>query len=282
VKTKSLQYQKNMLVFLFLLFTLVTSAQDPKGVASISIAPDVSGLSVGDVVHVPVRITTATSPNVPVASAIFFIDYDQNVLVPLGPYGFTISYLGIYMYNPYYATNRLYLSFETADNSNKNFANTKLVTLDFIFLGGNTAMHLRRPPDVGNLCGFFNNLGSSIPIGAYTDNTISGNPPGTYYDLHSISTGGPFDWFDAASWEEGKTPSVAANVFITGDEVQIFYNEPPFSETPRCHNLTIYPGGLLTLNPDYSLFIGGNLDIQNTPSGQYPIRYLPVNKTTSR
>jgi hypothetical protein len=262
----------------FLLVFYTSYAQDPKAVSAITISPDVSGLSVGDIVHVPLRVTTATGPNVPISSAVFYIDYDQNVLSPLGPSGYTISYMAIYIYNPYYGgngNNRLYLSFETIDGGNKNFANVKLLTLDFIFMGGSSTMHLRRSPDVGNLCAFFNNLGSGVPISSYTDNTVSGAAAGTYYDLHSVTTGGPFDWFDASSWQEGKTPTKAANVFITGEEVQIFYNDPAFAEIPRCHDLTIYPAGFLTVNPDYSLSVSGALTVQSGKSNPKNVIVIP-------
>ncbi len=268
MKNRFLQFAKGLLVLFITISTFVTLAQDPKAVSSISLAPDVSGLAVGDIVHASLRITTKTGPNVPIASAVFYIDYNQTVLAPLGPSGFTMSYPGIYTYNPYfgsYGNNRLYLSFETVDGSNKNFNNVQLVTLDFIYLGSatSTVMHLRHSPDVSNLCAFFDYLGNQVAITNYTDKTISGDPPGTYYDLHSYDVGGPFDWFDPNSWVEGITPTVAANVFITGEEVQALYNDPSFFEAPKCHNLTIYPAGQLTINPTYPLSVGGDLIIQS-------------------
>jgi len=126
-------------------------------------------------------------------------------------------------------------------------------------------MHLRRLPDVGNLCGFFTTTGTAS-ISSFTDNTISGTSTGTY-SIHSVTTGGPFDWNDQAAWQEGKTPSIAADVYITGEEVQIFMNDPNYPVIPKCNNLTIYPVGQLTLNIGNPLTVNGNMDIQGDATG---------------
>jgi hypothetical protein len=279
MKNNLFKIAKGLLVLLITVSTMIASAQDPKAVATMSLAPDITGLAVGDIVHVSVRITTATGPNVPINSAVFYIDYNQSVLSPLGPAGYTPVYVAnanYYDYNPYfggYGANRLYLAFYLANASlNVNFNNTQLVTLDFIYLGGtSTTMHLRHSPDPGgNYCSFFNALGNAIPVSSFVDNTVSGAASGTY-DLHSLATGGPFDWFDPNSWVEAKTPTSAANVFITGEEVQIFYNDPPFAEKAKCHNVTIYPAGQLTLNPTYPLTVSGTFTVQAdaTHAGSY-------------
>jgi hypothetical protein len=271
MKIKLLNLAKGLLVLVLGLFSLITLGQQtasPNAVSSISIAPNVSGLNVGDIVHVPVTLNTATGPNKPIVSATIYIDYSQSVLIPLGPDGYSALY-GSVTYNPYYGgigNNRLIILWDSPTLGNVNMVNKVITTLDFIYLGGtSTNMHLRRSPDVGNLCAF-NDLAGSVTISSFTDNTIAGAATGTY-DIHSVATGGPFDWNDQFAWQEGKTPSVAANVYITGEEMQLFMNTPGYPITPKCNNLIINPTGKLTLTTGNSLAVSGNFLIEGDATG---------------
>ena len=272
MKIKLLNFAKGLLVLVLGLFSLITLGQQPQSpnaVSSISIAPNVSGLIVGDIINVPIILNTATGPNKPIVSATIYIDYNQNVLIPLGPDGYSVQYGGV-TYNPYFGglgNNRLIVLWESPTLGNVNLVNRQIATLDFIYLGGtSTSMHLRHSPDVGNLCNF-NDVGGTLPpITTFTDNIISGAATGTY-DLHSVATGGPFDWNDQFAWQEGKTPSVASNVFITGEEMQLFMNLPNYLIAPKCNNLTINPTGKLTLTSGNTLAASGNFLIEGDATG---------------
>jgi len=268
MKIKTINNIKVLLALMMGFCSIITVAQtqSPSAVSSISIAPNVSGLNVGDIVHVPIIVTTSTSPAQPIATFAVYIDYNQNVLSPLGPYGFTQTFNGQCDYNPFKQVNMLYFTWASASGNNVTFNNVQVATLDFIYLGGSsTAMHLRHSPDLSPVCNFYS-ISGQVTISSFTDNTISGAATGTY-TLHSLATGGPFDWNDNASYLEGKTPSKSANVIITGDEVQIFQFSPSYSIPPTCNSLTINPGGKLTLEPGYTLNVIGALNIQGDATG---------------
>jgi len=270
MKIKLLNFVKGLLVICIGLFSQVTLGQNPQipnVASSVTLSPDISGLSVGDIVHIPVRLTTQTGPNQPIASAGIFVDYSQSVLSPLGPDGYTPTFAGVFTYNPFYSTNRLYLAWESSTGNNVTLSNTQIATLDFIYTGGtSTTMHLRRAPDVGNLCSFISATLGTVPISSFVDNTVSGAATGTY-TLHSLAVGGPMDWNDQFAWQEGKTPSIAADVIITGEEMQIFVNDPNYPFTPTCNNLTINPTGHLTVNTAVTFAVAGNMDIQGDATG---------------
>ena len=115
MKINFINFVKGVIMLFIGLCSLVTLGQNPQNpdaVSSISLAPNISGLNVGDIVHVPVTITTATGPNKPIVSANIYIDYNQNVLSPLGPDGFNPLY-GSITYNPYFGTNLLFILWES-------------------------------------------------------------------------------------------------------------------------------------------------------------------------
>ncbi|MCX6304745.1 MAG: T9SS type A sorting domain-containing protein [Bacteroidetes bacterium] len=271
MKINFMNFVKGLLVLFIGFCSLITLGQDPQAptaVSSITLGTDLTGLNVGDIVHIPVILNTATGPNKPIASAIIYIDYNTNVLSPLGPDGITLEYGGS-TYNPFFGgvgNNRLVILWESPTLGNVNLVNKEIATLDFIYIGGTTtAMHLRHSPDAGNLCSFAD-INGVVTISSFTDKTISGAASGTY-DLHSVATGGPFDWNDQFAWTEGKTPSVASNIFITGEEMQLFMNTPNYTIIPKCNNLTINPIGQFTIASGISLAVAGNLLIESNPTG---------------
>lgn len=238
---------------------------------TISLGPNRSGFNPGDTIHVPIVISCTNINN-----ATFCINYDPEVLYPYWDVSTDQYYTTIYTLfgssydnNPIYDPNiAIYYQFWTLNAGvNKTYANQKLVELVFVYTGGSTTLHLRRSPDANPVCQFYNASATSIPIIGYTDKTISGNS-GTY-DLHSVTSGGPFIWQDPAAWQESKVPSKAANVYITGNEVDLYdVNAPPFPLIPeRCNNLTIYNVGQLTSPASTDVKVGGNVLIQSDASG---------------
>jgi hypothetical protein len=270
MKIKYLNFVKGLLVLFIGLSSLMTLGQNPRvpsAMSSISIAPDVSGLSVGDIVHVDIKITTATEPSQPIVSAILKIKYDQGVLVPLGPNGITAVY-GSSTYSPFFNTTMLAIIWESPSLGDEELSDQTIATLNFIYIGGTTSTTMEFNTTAPNVTSFSNVAGDKTFPGSYTNKIISGAGPGTY-NLHSKTTGGIFNWNNATSWVEGLTPSSASNVFITGAEMQISYSNIVKS---KCINLTIYPAGKLTVKNDISLFsVAGNMVIQGdaTSTGSF-------------
>ncbi|MDP1622512.1 MAG: T9SS type A sorting domain-containing protein [Bacteroidales bacterium] len=237
-----------------------------------------TGLNPGDTIMVPLRLTGTG-----VASAAVFFNYDQSVLSPQANV-YSQAYFpsgvgGIFSdYNPYYGTNIYYYAFFTGNGSAiPPMTNRLFGYFCFIYTGGTsgtTTIHLRKSPDPFPVCGFWNVVGTEITIATYSsDISISGSTGISSTVLYSLPSAGTIDWDYPDSWSttpagppgDVLTPAACFNVVIQGDEVQV--NGTAIG-TAKCNNVTINPGGKLTVNEDLpnlidgELAIGGNLIIQ--------------------
>ena len=252
-----------------------------------------TGLHPGDTLMVPLRLTGTA-----VAAANICFDYDPNVLAPqafMYKQVYPVSSPTLtYTINPYYPTNIYYFNF-TSPSALPVMTNRLLGYFCFIYTGGTsgtTTIHLRRSPDVNPICGLWTIVGNQIPIPTAnysSDFSISGTTGISSTVLYSLSTGGPLDWDYPGSWatspsgdaQDILSPAKCFNVVVQGDEVQVNGTMPG---TATCNNLTINPGGKLTVNWDLlygylgKLAVSGNMVIQSDATGTGS--FVDLNTTT--
>jgi hypothetical protein len=246
---------RSLLTVLFLLGVVVSNGQ------SVTLLPNQGPLTPGQIVLVPITMTATFS------SAEFYINYDRDVLTPASPFTTALDSrfnLGIINANWNPAINPSAIAFvplENPDFLNITMDGEPIVTLRFIFNGGSSTLHLRKSPDANPLSKLFDEFGTPITGVTYTDATMNG-PLTTVY---SAAAGG--SWASASTWKldlagtlAGFVPTGNVNAVITSNTVTV-------GATARAKDLSINPGGKLTVNSTFGLTTTGNFTILSSASG---------------
>ena len=149
------------------------------------------------------------------------------------------------------------IKIEVSDFPNATtIADGKLIDIQFDFIGGTTNLTFGTSdsPVGGNkssilhtdyLTTYFSDadVTNGAVEGGYTDNSISGG-----------------DWSTATNWSQGVVPNTWHNVTVNAG------TETTLSSDAVAHNLTIAPGGQLTLG-GHTLTLGGDMTMQSDATG---------------
>lgn len=219
-----------------------------------------TGLSPGATINIPINLTGTQ-----VGSFQLLLQYDRDVLTYVSEtHTLASGFFGVFpSFTHATLPGQTFCKIQyayTGAGSGASFSNEDIVTLQFTFNGGSTNISYYNisttVAQTGAQYTFIKaNPYTVINLGTtFTNGSVSGGCT----TLHSIITGG--DWKTAATWEENIIPSNAYDVIITGNTVT------DTSTTGRCHDLTINPGGKLTVNPLKLLGIAGNMIIKSDAS----------------
>ena len=171
-----------LLAMIFGTFSSTLHAQQlspnaPVVAASLSVAPDISGLCIGSTVLVPIHITGDG-----VLSLNLYIEFDHSVLAKAPGAGYANLFPGFnalynYAYSGAFPTVS-YLDISSNELIGTNFTGEKLMDLAFVYMGGSTTIHFRTSPNPTPppLCKMFDEFGTQILPVTYTDNLVSGYP----------------------------------------------------------------------------------------------------------
>ncbi len=255
------------LLALFLVLWSGTS----NGQTSISLGSDQTSLVAGEIVLVPIIVTSTFE------SADIYITYDKDVLTPASPFFTGLDPNFGILANPNYNTTTSSIQFQGTGINVTLDGSTPIITLRFIYNGGSSSLHLRKSPDAIPRCLIIDEIGS--PVEPYTFSDLMVNGTG-FLELKSIETGTTLLWKNSTTWRfmdgtpvpNGCIPTGIVNTTITGALVTIDSPVPPATAPQiRTKNLTIYPAGKLTLNASRSLAVTGNLLIQSdaTSTGSF-------------
>jgi hypothetical protein len=238
------------------------------GQTLVTLQPDQSSLVPGQIVQVPVYVKSTFE------SADLYLSYDKAVLTPALPF-VTALYTGFNAAatNAYYNSTTSYIGIIGSGTNVVFNIPTVLLTLQFIYNGGSTVIHLRKAPvDPAPVSKFYDELGDPLSV-LYTDATMSGSG---FLSVKSVTTGSALLWRSAATWQlmngsavpTGFMPTGNVNVSITGDIVKIDSNT---TYPPSARDLIINPAGKLTVIAGKSLSVKGNMWIQGdaTATGSF-------------
>ncbi|MCX6305076.1 MAG: hypothetical protein NT040_08915 [Bacteroidetes bacterium] len=142
----------------------------------VTLQPDISGLCIGDTLHVPIHVTGDD-----IGGFIFLLDFDHSVLLqsPPGYSDVHPDFSGpLYIYDYDLLNTTAYVDILTIDPFvGTNFTGEKVFDLVFVYAGGSTDIHLRRSPDLAypEWCQVHDvNSFDILPV-TYTDIHVSGS-----------------------------------------------------------------------------------------------------------
>jgi len=201
---------------------------------------------VGANFNVPVNVTSIGD----VLTLTVYLQYDPAVL------NYTGSANAAYTTNVTNPSSGI-IKVEVSDFPNTTtIADGKLIDIQFDFVGGTTSLTFGTfdSPAGGNKSNILHtdyttsyfydaDVTNGAVEGGYTDNTISGG-----------------DWSTATNWSLGVVPNTWHNVTVNAG------TETTLSSDAVAHNLTIAPGGQLTLG-GHTLTLGGDMTMQSDATG---------------
>lgn len=202
--------------------------------------------AIGSNFNVPINVTSIGD----VATLTVYLQYDSDVL----------NYTG--SANAAYTTNVTNPSDGIIKVEVSNFPNPttvadgKLIDIQFDFIGGTTSLVFGTfdSPAGGNKS---NILHTDYTTSYFYDADVTNGAVEGGYTDNSISGG---DWNTATNWTLGVVPNSWHNVTVYSG------TETTLSANAEAHNLTIAPGGQLTLN-GYTLTVGVDMTLQSDASG---------------
>lgn len=229
------------------------------GQTSASLQPDQTSLVPGQIVLVPVIVTSTFE------SAYLYITYDKDVLTPASPFFTGVAPdFSITASSPNYSTVTSHIALGSVDFSNHTLAGTSLVTLRFIYNGGSTSLHMRtgEVPDASN-SKFFDDFGDQVTPYTYQDATMSGTG---YLTVKSVLSG---LWKTATTWNLMDNSPVPTGFVPTGNVITNISSATTVTidASARAKDLTINQGGQLTVNAAIPLAVTGNMLIESNAAG---------------
>jgi len=250
---------KSVLTIILMLGFIASGGQN-----IVTIQPDQTSLTPGEVVVVPITVTATFE------SAEFYIAYDRDVLMPASP--FTTSVDSRFQ-NPTVNSNWkpslnpsgiAYISLYSVDGVDLTMTAEPLLSARFIYCGGSSSLHFRTaldpptvPPSVSKL---YDEFGTYLTPVTWIDATMSGSG---FLTVKSAAAGGL--WKNATTWRladgvtavpAGFQPTGNVNTIITGTVVTA-------DAIARAKDLTINAAGQLTLNTGISLTPTGTFTIES-------------------
>ncbi len=163
-------FGKILLVLLLSIGSILANAQ-----SSATLQPNLTGLCVGDVVIVPVKITGTAVLNMS-----FYLDFDRSVLKDP-----TLSALPYYQnvksgWSPVVNWDFVPGTTQSIDvyaptSVGVDFADEVILELVYIYNGGTTNIHIRTAPDALPLSGIWNDIGNPLTPYTFTDNSVTGS-----------------------------------------------------------------------------------------------------------
>lgn len=202
--------------------------------------------AVGDTFNVPINVASIGE----IYTLTAYLDYDTNALIYVGyanaAYAMTVSTEG--------PTNIVKVEAGSFPNTT-TFADGLLVDIQFMYKGGYSVLNYGTsdsPVGPGYKSSILD-LNFNQPY--FTDADVTNGAVEGFFE-NTISGG---DWTTAGDWSLGVVPNMHHNVTVMpGSETQA-------NAAAHVHNITIAPGGQLTLTS--TLTVDGNLLIQSDATG---------------
>ncbi len=201
--------------------------------------------AVGANFNVPINVTSIGE----VLTLTVYLQYDSDVL------NYTGSANAAYTTNVTNPSDGI-IKVEVSDFPNSTtVADGKLIDIQFDFIGGTTNLTFGTfdSPAGGNKSNILHTDYSTTYF--YDADVTNGAVEGGYVD-NTISGG---DWHTATNWSAGVVPNTWHNVTVNAG------TETTISSAAVAHNLTIAPGGQLTLTS--TLTLGGDMTMQSDATG---------------